>query len=171
MRRMSELCITVLAFCLIALMIAIGLQVVFSAMDINPVARFDTQYLLISDAITLNSLLDFQWHLLVITGLIPIGIVWLRNKHVRVDFLYQRMPVKWQRFIDAAGNLLFAVPFFMLIIPAGWNFMLRAWWSDEGSRNGGLVDLWLIKAVLPFGFTLLAAAIALETYRVLRGKP
>ena len=168
MRDLSEFCLSVLAVCLIVLMIAIGLQVLFSAMDINPVTEFQTKLPLVDDAITLNSLLDFQWHLLVIIGLLPIGLVWLANKHVRVDFIFAKLGQKHQSHVDGLGNLLFAVPFFALIIPASWNFMLRAWSSDEGSRNGGLVDLWMIKAVLPLGLMLLAVAIAWETLRLLK---
>ena len=54
------------------------------------------------------------------------------------------------------------------MLPAAWRFMLRAWTSDEGSRNGGLADLWLIKAVLPLGLALLAVAVLAETTRLAR---
>jgi TRAP-type mannitol/chloroaromatic compound transport system permease small subunit len=46
--------------------------------------------------------------------------------------------------------------------------MRRAWTSDEAARNGGLNDLWLIKAVLPLGLALLALAVVIETLRLLR---
>ncbi|WP_166486190.1 TRAP transporter small permease subunit [Jannaschia sp. CCS1] len=166
--KLGDRAVTALAFALLVLMLAIVAQVLFSALDVNPVARFGTDLPLLGDAITLNSLLDFQWHLLVITGLVPAGLVWLLDRHVRVDFIYQARSTRAKARIDLLGNLVFAVPFLALAIPAAIDVLRRAWRSDEGSRNGGLNDLWLIKAVLPLGLTLLALAIALETIRLIR---
>ncbi len=157
-----------LAVCLVILMLAIVLQVVCSALDINPLAQYADDLPVIGSAITLNSLLDSQWHLLVIVGLLPVGLVWLADKHVRVDFFYDRQTPSWKARINLLGNLMFAAPFFFLILGASWNFMMRAWSSDEGSRNGGLNDLWLIKAVLPLGLSLLLLAILIETFRLIR---
>lgn len=166
LKQLSARSLEALAIALVLLMLAIVAQVLFSALDINPVLTFSERLPLLGDAITLNSLLDFQWHLLVIVGLVPAGLVWLRNKHIRVDFLYAGQPAPRKRLIDLAGNILFAVPFFVLMIPAAWAFMERAWRSGEGSRNGGLDDLWLIKAVLPLGISLLALAVLIETVRL-----
>jgi len=104
----------------------------------------------------------------MITGLMPVGLVWQVDKHVRVDFLYDTRTERWKTGVNILGNLIFAAPFCLLILPASWNFMQRAWISDEGSRNGGLNDLWLIKAVLPLGLSLLFIAILIETYRLFR---
>ena len=167
-KRIEQMCLSLLGVGLIVLMAAIVAQVVCSALDINPLLAFESTYLLIGDAVALNSLLDFQWHLLVITGLLPAGLVWLMDRHVRVDFIYDKRSPKTKARINLIGNLLFAVPFFVLVLPAAWNFMLRAWSSDEGSRNGGLNDLWLIKSILPLGLGLLALALAVETIRLLK---
>ncbi|MEM6309337.1 MAG: TRAP transporter small permease subunit [Pseudomonadota bacterium] len=167
-KRIEQICLSLLGIGLIVLMAAIVAQVVCSALDINPLVSFGTTYPLIGDAIALNSLLDFQWHLLVITGLLPAGLVWLMDRHVRVDFIYDGRSPKTKARINLIGNLLFAVPFFVLVLPAAWSFMLRAWSSDEASRNGGLNDLWLIKAFIPLGLGLLALALAIETVRLFK---
>ncbi len=166
--RFEHACLTVLGIGLVILMLSIVTQVVCSALDINPLLSFEQARLLLGDAITLNSLLDFQWHLLVITGLLPAGLVWLMDRHVRVDFIYDKFASKTKARVNLIGNLLFAGPFFALVLPAAWNFMLRAWTSDEGSNSGGLNDLWLIKAFIPIGLGLLALAILVETVRLLR---
>lgn len=168
MKAVQEASLGLLAIGVIALMGAIVLQVVCSALDVNPMAVFPVKLPLFGKTITLNALLDFQWHLLVIVGLLPAGIVWLAGTHVRVDFLYNSLSSRWKARIDLAGNLLFAAPFFFLMIPAAVNFMQRAWTSGEGSRNGGLNDLWLIKSVLPLGLLLLALAVLVETVRKMR---
>ncbi|MBT0959433.1 TRAP transporter small permease subunit [Alphaproteobacteria bacterium KMM 3653] len=168
LERFEQACLSVLGLGLVVLMLAIVAQVLCSALGINPLLVFGRAWLLIGDAVTLNSLLDFQWHLLVIIGLLPAGLVWLMDRHVRVDFLYDKRSDRAKARINLIGNLLFAVPFFVLVLPAAWGFMLRAWRSDEGARNGGLNDLWLIKAVIPLGLGLLALALVLETLRLLR---
>ncbi|MEQ9259754.1 MAG: TRAP transporter small permease subunit [Roseovarius sp.] len=165
---LTRLCLGGAALLVVALMLGIVAQVICAALDLNPIASFETALPILGRAITLNSLLDAQWHLLVIVGLVPAGLVWLRDGHVRVDFLYQRQSPRTRARIDLAGNLAFALPFFALILPAAWDFTARAWRSDEGSRSGGLNDLWLIKAVLPFGLALLALAVAWETLKLLR---
>ena len=152
----------------ILLMLAIALQVASNLLDINPLARFSQDLFWLGQAITLNSLLDLQWHLLAIIALLPAGIVWLRDGHVRVDFLYNRYSVKGRQAVDLVGNLIFAAPFFVMAIPGSYAFWLRSWRSGEGSANGGLNDLWLIKLVLPLGLSLLALAAAIESIRLLR---
>lgn len=164
----EKLSLSSLGLCLIVLMFGIVAQVVCSLFDVNPVAVFDRAYILVGDEITLNSLLDFQWHLLVIAGLFPAGLVWLMDRHVRVDFMYQRQSEKTQARINLAGNLVFAAPFFALVLPAAWTFVERAWTSDEGSRNAGINDLWLIKSILPLGLGLLALAVLIESLRLMR---
>lgn len=166
--RMAELCLRGLAALVILLMLGIVLQVTCAALDINPLVSFEGRWPLLGRAVTLNSLLDLQWHLLVVVGLLPAGAVWLRDGHVRVDFLYRRCGARGRARIDLLGNLLFALPFFALILPAAWDFTARAWASDEGARSGGLDDLWAIKAVLPLGLALLAGAVAVETLRLIR---
>jgi len=166
--RFEKAAMPLLGALLIILMCAIVTQVICSALDLNPLVRFEKAIPWLGNAIALNSLLDFQWHLLLTTGLIPIGIVWSIDRHVRVDFIYQRFSSNGRRVVDLIGNLAFALPFLLLAIPAAWSFFLRAWSSDEGSANGGLNDLWLIKGMIPLGLALLAIAIVRECLRLLK---
>ena len=166
--RFEHMCLSLLGGGLVILMCAIVAQVLCSALDVNPLLMFTEARLLVGDAVTLNTLLDLQWHLLVITGLLPAGLVWLMDRQVRVDFLYTGRGDKAKARINLIGNLLFAAPFFALVLPASWSFMMRAWSSDEGSRNGVLNNLWAIKAIIPLGLGLLALAIMIETIRMLR---
>lgn len=168
LKAIKALGLRVLAIATILLMCAIALQVLCNALDVNPIAKFGSTHFLVGDAITLNSLLDFQWHLLVIIGLLPVGLIWLMGRHVRVDFLYNRFSERTGARVNLAGNLIFAAPFFFLMLPASWSFMMRAWTSGEASSRGGLNDLWLIKAVLPLGLGMLALAILVETISLLR---
>lgn len=151
----------------VALMLAIALQVLANLLDWTPLARFPAPVPLFGEAVTLNSLLDLQWHLLAAIALLPAGLVWLRDGHVRVDFLYNRRGPRGRAWTDILGNLLFAAPFLWMSVPAARDFARRAWASGEGSASGGLQDLWLVKTVLPLGLALLGLAILWETARLL----
>lgn len=168
LERLRGFGLHLLAIAVILQMLAIVAQVLCGAFDINPIIAFERALPLVGKAVTLNSLLDLQWHLLVMIGLLPVGIVWAMDRHVRVDFIYLGQTERVRARINLVGNLVFAAPFFFLMLPAAWAFMRRAWTSGEGSASGGLNDLWLIKAVLPFGLALLALAVVIETLRQVR---
>lgn len=166
--RLERLALNGFAVLVIVLMLSITLQVFANLFDINPLVTFSQAVFWLGKAVTLNSLLDLQWHLLAIIALLPAGLVWLRDKHVRVDFLYDRYSTRVRQRVDLAGNLVFAAPFFVMAIPGAYRFWERSWKSGEGSASGGLNDLWLIKLVLPLGLSLLALAAVIETIRLIR---
>ena len=152
---------------LILLMLAIVAQVLCSALDVNPLWRFAEPVFLFGSAISLNSLLDLQWHLLSAIAFLAAGLVWLRDAHVRVDFFYATRAQRGRTIIDLLGHVVFTAPFLFLGIPASWSFVKRAWTSDQGSINDGLHDLWLIKSVLPVGLSLLALVLITDCIALL----
>lgn len=160
--RLGDRALDVFAALVVVLMLAICLQVLASALDLNPLATFRRAWPLVGEAITLNSLLDFQWHLLVVIALLPTALVWRRDGHVRVDFLYTGFGDRGRAAVDLAGALLLTLPFLVMAVPASWSFMRRAWLSSEMSASGGLTDRWLIKAALPLGFVLLGVVVLAE---------
>lgn len=159
---------TMFGWCVVILMLAIVLQVLCSFFDINPIASFVTELWWFGKAITLNSLLDFQWHILVMVALLPAGLVWYMDGHVRVDFFYSSCGLRQKGYIDLFGNIIFAFPFLFFGIPAAWNFAMRAWISDQGSNNDGLNDLYFIKFVLVSGLAVLAIVLILDTIRLIK---
>lgn len=161
-QRIRKVLLDVFAVLVIVLMIIITLQVVCSLLGINPLTKFQSSLPLLGKSITLNSLTELQWHLLVVIGLLPCAIVWRIDAHVRVDFLYNRYGYKYRKRVDLLGNLFLTLPFLILCIPASWNFMERAWRISEASNNSGLIDRYLVKAMLPAGFLILGAVVVLE---------
>lgn len=166
--RLGDALLGAMAAGILLLAAAVAVQVAANAADLNPLASFEREWPLVGDAVTLNSLLDLQWHLLAAVALLPAGTVWLRDRHVRVDVVQSRLPPRGKAAVDLVGNLLFALPFLWFALPAAWGFAARSWGMDEGSANGGLVDLWLVKGVLPLGLALLAGAVAWECVRLVR---
>lgn len=166
--RLSQSILTLFAMLIILLMLIIVLQVALNLVGLNPLHTFTHSLPLFGRAITLNSLMELQWHLLVIIGLLPCALVWRMNGHVRVDFLYAKWSDARQAKVDLLGNLILTIPFLILCLPASWNFMMRAWQSAEVSTNGGLSDRFAIKAVLPLGFAILGIVLLLELPALLR---
>ena len=152
----------------VVLMLAIVAQVVCSFFDINPLLTFSDALPLVGKAVTLNSLLDMQWHLLAAIALLPAGLVWLQDRHVRVDFFYGTRTGRQKAWIDGAGHIFLTAPFLVLCLPATLKFVERAWTTDQGSTNDGLNDLWLVKAVLPMGLGLLAIVLIIDMVRIFR---
>ncbi len=164
----QHLALNVFAALVLVMMAAICLQVVCSLLDVNPVAVFQHDLFLFGTAVTLNSLLDFQWHILVVVGLLPAGIVWLRDGHVRVDFLYSKWSARRRAIVELVGHVTLSAPFIVLATPAAWAFTLSAWSSGQGSSNSGLNDLWLIKGTLPLGLALLGVVLVIDSVRQAR---
>ena len=85
------------------------------------------------------------------------GGIWaLRDdKHVAVDFLSLMMTNRQRLWVRMLGDLLFLLPFCLIIAWYGWSFALTAWTTGEGSTQGGLNSRWIIKAMLPVSFAML----------------
>ena len=160
----KRLPLNIFAVIILMLIAAISLQVLFSLFDINPIVSFENPVFLFGKAITLNSLLDLQWHFLCLIGLLPAAIVWLKDGHVRVDFLYDRQSAHRKNLIELLGHCIFSIPFFVMAVPAAWQFMMSAYRSGQGSSNDGLNNLFLVKSALPIGLGLLAIVVVWDFF-------
>ncbi|MDO5643565.1 MAG: TRAP transporter small permease subunit, partial [Paracoccus sp. (in: a-proteobacteria)] len=60
----------------------------------------------------------------------------------------------WARLF---GDIFLLLPFCLIIAWYGWGFAQVAWNTNEGSTQGGLQSRWIIKAMLPLSFAMLAA--------------
>lgn len=156
------------AVAIILMMIAILLQVGASRAGVTTLYDIDGTWPLFGEAITLNSMTDLQWYLLALVALVPAGVVWLRNGHVRVDFAYGTMRPHGKTVVDCLGHLVFALPFLLFMIPDAWELALKAFERGEASPNGGLSDRYLPRMALPVCFALLLSAIVFETWRAIR---
>lgn len=91
--------------------------------------------------------------------MLSFGYAYLRDGHVRVDVFRDRMGGTCTAWIEIFGCLAILVPLSCLLMFRG---AASTWLSfAQGERSGFLADLpyeWLIKASVPFGFTLLLLA-------------
>lgn len=140
---------------ILPLITSILLAVVFAKLGLNTLMSFDQSLPVLGRALTVNSLFDLQWYIFAL--LVLFGGAWAlrEEKHVAVDFLSLMMSRRQRLLVRMLGDLLFLLPFCLIIAWYGWSFTLTSWATGEGSTQGGLNSRWLIKAMLPLSFALL----------------
>lgn len=105
-----------------------------------------------------NAWLELQWYLFGALFLLASGYALLRNDHVRVDVLAQRLSKRTQIGIEIFGVLFFLLPACGLIMWHGWPMFWESFVSNEQSSNSGGLVRWPVKLLVPVGFSLLIAA-------------
>jgi TRAP-type mannitol/chloroaromatic compound transport system permease small subunit len=122
---------------------------------------------------------ELSWHFYSCTFLFGIPYALKHNAHVRVDLLFEKFSAKNKLIVDLLGTALFLIPFCIVVIWAGWQFTAAAYQlgvqpssaseffsqlvsggiGEKSQDPGGLLNRWIIKAVIPltFVFLLLAA--------------
>ena len=122
-----------------------------------------------------TQLQELEWHFHTILFMFLLGYAYLRDAHVRIDLVRERLPERAQWWIELFGCLLFLIPYCLLITYFSYDFWERSFIADEGSSSAtGLPNRWIIKAALPLGFTLLGLAglaVALRKIVELFGPP
>jgi len=104
-----------------------------------------------------TKLQEAEWHLHVILFALCLGYAYLKDAHVRIDLVRENLSERTQWWIEIAGCLLFLIPYCALIVWFGIDFVERSFATDEISASAtGLTHRWLIKSMIPIGFTILA---------------
>lgn len=103
-----------------------------------------------------NAMLEVQWYLFSAVFLLGAGYTFLKNAHVRIDFVASRFPPRLRSWVDIVGILVFLLPFCYLIFTLSWTLFANAWASGEMSQNAGGLIRWPVYLLLPLGMALLA---------------
>jgi TRAP-type mannitol/chloroaromatic compound transport system permease small subunit len=83
------------------------------------------------------------------------GYTLLKDGHVRVDIIYQRMSPKSRAWVNLLGVLFFLLPGCYMIIATSLNFVAASFTVMEGSPDpGGIPFRFIIKSAIPAGFVL-----------------
>jgi TRAP-type mannitol/chloroaromatic compound transport system permease small subunit len=104
-----------------------------------------------------NAFLEIQWYLFAAVFMLGSGYVWLRNAHVRIDFISTKLSKRTNAIIDIVGMLAFTIPLCLILITLSWPVFERAWVSGEMSQNAGGLIRWPALLLIPLGFCILAA--------------
>ncbi|MEY3123500.1 MAG: hypothetical protein RLZZ573_20 [Pseudomonadota bacterium] len=102
-----------------------------------------------------NGLLEIQWYLFAAVFLLGAGYGFLKNSHVRIDFVSSKLSDRTRNWIDVVGIVLVLIPFCLITISLGWPFFMQGLTSGEMSQNAGGLIRWPAYALIPLGFLLL----------------
>ena len=99
---------------------------------------------------------ELQWHLISPIALFGMSYALFSGEQVRVDILFDRFPAVVQRGIEILGGLIMvALGVWVVWLSLPWVEM--SYVRGEGSPNpGGLPYRFILKALIPLGFGLLA---------------
>ncbi len=102
-----------------------------------------------------NGLLEIQWYLFAAVFMLGAGYGFLKNSHVRIDFIAARLSPRARNWIDVGGILLVLIPFCGICIALSWPMFTQAYTSGEMSQNAGGLVRWPVVGLMPLGFALL----------------
>jgi len=105
--------------------------------------------------ISSNAYLEIQWYLFAAVFMLGSGYVFLRNAHVRIDFIATKLSRRTNAIIDVIGIVLFIIPLCLILIYLSWPVFERAWVSGEMSQNAGGLIRWPVLLLIPAGFAIL----------------
>jgi TRAP-type mannitol/chloroaromatic compound transport system permease small subunit len=105
--------------------------------------------------ISSNGLLEIQWYLFAAVFLLGAGYGFLKNSHVRIDFVSGMLSARTRNWIDVGGILVALFPFCFLCIYLSWPLLVQAYNTGEMSSNAGGLIRWPVYAMVPLGFGLL----------------
>jgi TRAP-type mannitol/chloroaromatic compound transport system permease small subunit len=102
-----------------------------------------------------NGLLEIQWYLFAGVFMLGASYGFLKNSHVRIDFISSKLSERARNWVDIVGILAVLFPFCIIVISLGWPFFLQAFTSGEMSQNAGGLIRWPAYLLIPVGFGLL----------------
>lgn len=105
-----------------------------------------------------NAWLELQWYLFGAIFLLAAGYTFLRNEHVRVDVLSQRLSERVQVYIEIFGVVFFLMPAACLVLWLSIPFFWESYILHELSSNTEGLIRWPAKLLIPVGFALLILA-------------
>lgn len=105
--------------------------------------------------ISSNGMLEVQWYLFAAVFMLGASYGFLKNSHVRIDFISSRLNSRTRNWIDVGGILLVLFPMCILLIALSWPFFWTAFTNGEMSQNAGGLLRWPAYILIPLGFSLL----------------
>ena len=109
---------------------------------------------------------ELEWHIFAVMFLIAAGYAHLLDSHVRVDIFYARLSARTKAWIDLVCGILFLFPAAFLLLWTSIPFVAASVRDLEGSPDpGGIPGRFVLKAVIPLGFLLLAVQGVSETIK------
>ena len=139
--------------------------VIASAMRANVMLDWGVDIPLFGDNLTVNDVIDLEWHFFAIMVMIGGTYAYMDDKHVRSDLIYAGLSQSKKKWIDTLGDVFLMMPFAAVMCWLSIGFVMRSYNSAEGSDYGGMLDRFLIKSTIPIGFAILFLVILARVIR------
>tara|TARA_B100001559_G_scaffold147459_1_gene123630 strand:+ start:1113 stop:1595 length:483 start_codon:yes stop_codon:yes gene_type:complete len=115
------------------------------------------------------SLYELEWHIFAVIFMIGSSLTLQKDEHVRVDVFYNKFSDKGKNIINLIGNIIFLLPFSLVIFYTSIPFVEDSFRVLESSPDpGGLPFRFFIKSIIPISFLLLALQGILNVYKNLK---
>ncbi|MCS6779153.1 MAG: TRAP transporter small permease subunit [Geminicoccaceae bacterium] len=118
---------------------------------------------------------EIQWHIYGVGFVLALSYALVVDRHVRIDVLAERLPLRGRAWIELVGLVVFLIPFCVAVILEAIPFVLRSWQLNEiSAAPDGLPYRWIPKSFIIWGFSLLLLAAVARLLRVtalLFGRP
>ena len=99
---------------------------------------------------------ELEWHLLAPLILFAIAYALQKGEHVRVDVLYARFSPR-QKAVVAIVEAVLCLAIAVVIVWLSLKYVQQSYVINEQSADpGGLTHRWVLKALIPAGFVLVA---------------
>jgi len=99
------------------------------------------------------ALQELEWHLYDVVFLFAIAYTLSKDKHVRVDILYDKFPFRVKKIINILSLIIFVIPLSTLIMIESIPFIQMSVEQNESSGDpGGLPYRWIIKSTIFIAF-------------------
>ena len=106
-----------------------------------------------------TKLQEMEWHLHTSLFLLVLGYAYLKDSHVRIEIVREKYSVKVKAILETLGIIIFLIPYTLLVIYFGIDFVQRSFSMNEvSSALTGLSHRWIIKSFIPIGMLLLLLA-------------
>ena len=108
---------------------------------------------------TSTRLQEMEWHLHAVLFLMCLGYAYVKDAHVRIELVREKMGPRTRVWIELVGCALFMVPYCYVVVNYGTENAQRSFSIlERSSAQTGLGLRFIIKSFLPLGFMFLALA-------------
>jgi TRAP-type mannitol/chloroaromatic compound transport system permease small subunit len=99
---------------------------------------------------------ELEWHLLAPLILFAIAYALQKGEHVRVDVMYARFSPRGKAVVNVIEAVL-CLAISIIIVVLSVKYVEQSYAINEQSADpGGLTHRWILKALIPAGFVLVA---------------
>ena len=130
---------------------------------LNAILRYVGRYLHLN--LSSNIFIELQWYSFSIAFLLGASYAFIKDKHIRVDVLYNKFSKKTKRITNVFGNLLLLLPLCLLMLYVSLEYFYTSFEMSEQSPDTGGLPRYIIKFFIPLSFLYLAINVACKTLK------